>query len=118
MKRKTKIILKLIDLRSELVFKCENNQVARDIGIKISEIIDLLENSVIVDKNAIGVYTKIESYVPSINEHRLISTNAIRTDNEFFNNKSIRNNEYDKVINLIKEDLLSSLEEEIEDEDN
>lgn len=118
MKRKTKIILKLSDLRGEVLFKCRDFSLAEDIGVKIGEIIDLFENSVIVDKKAIGVYTKIESYVPSINEHRLISTNAIRTDNEFFNNKSIRNNEYDKVINLIKEDLLSSLEEEIEDENN
>ena len=118
MKRKTKIILKLADLRAEVLFTYSDRRLAEDIGIKISEIIDLLENSVIVDKNAIGVYTNIKSYRPSINEHRLISTNSINTDNEFFNNKHIKDSEYDKVINLIKEDLLSSLEEEIEDENS
>lgn len=118
MKRKTKIILKLIDLRHELLFKCENHQVARDIGIKINEIIDLLENSVIVDKNAIGLFTNIKSYQPSINEHRLVGKEVICTDNEFFNNKYIKDSEYEQVRNLIKEDLLSSLEEEIEDESN
>lgn len=118
MKRKTKIILKLIDLRYELLFKCENHQVARDIGIKISEIIDLLENSVIVDKNKIGLFTNIKSYRPSINEHRLVGKEVMSTDNEFFNNKYIKDSEYEQVRNLIKEDLLSSLEEEIEDENN
>lgn len=118
MKKKTKIILKLTDLRGEVLFKCRDFRLAEDIGVKIEKIIDLLDNSVIVDKKAIGVYTKIESNVPPINEHRLISTNSIRTDNEFFNNKCIEKNEYDKVRNLIKEDLLSSLEEEIEDESN
>lgn len=118
MKRKTKIILKLIDLRYELLFKCENHQVARDIGIKIEKIIDLLENSVIVDKNVIGLYTNIKSYQPSINEHRLISTYAICTDNEFFNKKYIEDNVREKVKEQIKEDLLSSLEEEIKDENS
>lgn len=118
MKRKTKIILKLIDLRSELVFSCRGYQAVHKIVVKINEIIDLLENSVIVDKNAIGLFTNIKSYHPSINEHRLVGKEVICTDNEFFNNKCIEKNEYDKVINLIKEDLLSSLEEEIEDENN
>ena len=118
MKRKTKIILKLIDLRSELVFSCRDYQVARDIGIKISEIIDLLENSVIVDKNKIGLFTNIKSYHPSTNEHRLVGKEVINTDNEFFNNKYIKDSEYEQVRNLIKENLLSSLEEEIEDENS
>ena len=117
MKKKTRIILKLIDLKYELLFKSENSQVARDIGIKISEIIDLLENSVIVDKNAIGLFTNIKSYRPSINEHRLVGKKVISTDNEFFN-KYVESMEYNTVMNLIKEDLLSSLEEEIEDESN
>lgn len=116
MKRKTKIILKLIDLRCELMFKSENHQVVSDILIKIKEIIDLLENSVIVDKNAIGLFTNIKSYRPSINEHRLVGKEVISTDNEFFNNKYIKDSEYERVRSLIKEDLLSSLEEEIEDE--
>ena len=118
MKKKTRIILKLIDLRCELLFKNENHRVAKDIGIKINEIMDLLENSVIVDKNAIGLFTNIKSYQPSINEHRLVGKEVICTDNEFFNNKYIKDIEYEKVMNQIKEDLLSSLEEEIEDENN
>lgn len=118
MKKKTKIILKLSDLRGEVLFKCRDFSLAKDIGIKIEEIIDLLENSVIVDKNAIGLFTNIKSYQPSIKEHRLVGKEVISTDNEFFNNKYIKDSEYEKVTNQIKEDLLSSLEEEIEDENN
>lgn len=118
MKRKTKIILKLSDLRGEVLFRCRDFPLAEEVGIKIEEIIDLLENSVIVDKDRIGLYTNIKSYQPSINDHRLISTNAINTDNEFFNEKYIEDNVREKVMNEIKRDLLSSLEEEIEDENN
>lgn len=118
MKKKTKIILELADLRGEVLFKCRDFELAEDIGFKIKKIIGLLENSVIVDKNVIGLYTNIKSYQPSINEHRLISTYAICTDNEFFNNKYIEDNVREKVKEQIKEDLLSSLEEEIEDESN
>ena len=64
------------------------------------------------------LFTNIKSYQPLINEHRLVGKEVICTDNEFFNNKFIKDSEYEQVRNLIKEDLLSSLEEEIEDENN
>lgn len=118
MNKKTKIILTLNDLRGEVLFKCRDFSLAEDVGVKIEEIIDLLENSVIIDKDTMGLFNKTISCHPAVSEYRLISNNAIRIDNEYFNIGYIEDSERKKVVEEVKRDLLSSLEEEIEDENN
>lgn len=115
MEKKTKMMYMLNKLRYEIMYNKPFTKSGEEMCDIIERVTEMLRNSVIVDKNAFDLnyvadYGLSNKYAPLIKKAQLISKKTY-----FFNEK------HDiyltkAVEEAIKEDLLSSIEEEIEDE--
>ena len=117
MEKKTKMMYMLNKLRYEIRYNLPFTKSGEKMCEITERLIEMLRNSVIVDKNAFDLnyvadYGLSNKNAPLIKKVQLISKKAY-----LFNEK--HDIYLDKAVQeAIKEDLLSSLEEEIEDENN
>lgn len=118
MKKKTKIILTLNDLRYEL--RNFPQSLKSKTNIIIDTITYLLENSIIVDKSQFAIHAQKVDYnlendknKPILVEYSLISNKKL-TSSEIINGWSLN-----RTQEMIKEALLEAIEERVdEDEEN
>lgn len=117
MEKKTKMMYMLNKVRYEIIRNLPFTKSGEEMCETIEMITETLRNSIIVDKNAFDLnyvadYGLSNKNAPLIKKAQLISKKA------YFFNESHDIYLTKAVEEAIKEDLLSSLEEEIEDENN
>lgn len=117
MEKKTKMMYMLNKLRYEIIRNLPFTKSGEEMCETIEMITETLRNSIIVDKNAFDLnyvadYGLSNKNAPLIKKAQLISKKAyvFSESHDIYLTKEVRE--------AIKEDLLSSLEEEIEDENN
>ena len=117
MEKKTKMMYMLNKLRYEIQYNLPFTKSGEEMCEIIERVIEMLRNSVIVDKNAFDLnyvadYGLSNKNTPLIKKAQLISKKAyfFSESHDIYLTKGVQE--------AIKEDLLSSIEEEIEDENN
>lgn len=117
MEKKTKMMYMLNKLRYEIHYNLPFTKSGEKMCEITEKLTEMLRNSVIVDKNAFDLnyeadYGLSNKNTPLIKKAQLISKKAylFSESHDIYLTKGVQE--------AIKEDLLSSLEEEIEDENN
>lgn len=117
MEKKTKMMYMLNKVRYEIMRNLPFTKSGKEMCEIIERVTDMLRDSVIVDKNAFDLnyeadYGLSNKNTPLIKKAQLISKKAylFSESHDIYLTKEVEE--------AIKEDLLSSLEEEIEDENN
>lgn len=117
MEKKTKMMYMLNKVRYEIMRNLPFTKSGEEMCETIEWITETLRNSIIVDKNAFDLnyvadYGLSNKNAPLIKKAQLISKKAyiFSESHDIYLTKGVQE--------AIKEDLLSSLEEEIEDENN
>lgn len=117
MLKKTKMMYMLNKLREEMQHNYLNTKETRRICEQIVELVGMLRNSVIVDKNALSLnveidYNHSDMYAPLSKKVQLISkkTYLFRENND--------GEVLSRMAEVIKEDLLEAIEERIDEDEN